>query len=291
MTRASDPVLQAVTSNCVLRDATRLIARTYHGARGTWAYDAFDEINRTYFQNALPWPLLTWALTAHGRCLGHTQIGQAPVITLHPSVLGGTETANPWRVPSAWLGWRFAHDVLIHECIHVSVDHVLGGRTGPTSHNCPEWIREVNRLAPLLEVSVTAAMSKTARVRDEDGRSRVVRRSASSVPFAAITTFPYGVRYEEGTAHAYYTTGNTQLRVSAGDTNIAATPSRGNRPGAVFSARQNERDTAQVNSRRDETSGRLLRNRVLAGRRADLPISALPESWAGVIPYVSRPSG
>jgi hypothetical protein len=194
-----------VTQDCALRDATRLVAETYHGERGTRAYDAFEQANRTYFQNELPWPLITWALTPHGGCLGLTRAGRAPVITLHPSLLGGTEKDNPWQVAPVWLGWRYALDVLLHECIHVSVAYRLGGRTGPTSHNCPEWISEVNRLAPLLNLAVTAAMSKPARVRDDQGQSRVIRRSESTVPFRAIARFPTGVRQELGTAHAYYT--------------------------------------------------------------------------------------
>jgi hypothetical protein len=209
------------TRNNVLQDATRLIAETYHGACGTWAYDTFDEINRSYFQNALPWPLITWALTAHGHCLGLTQSDLVPVITLHPSLLGGTEQKNPWGVPAGWLGYRYARDVLLHECIHVSVAYLLGGRMGPTSHNCSNWIAEVNRLAPLLKLPVTAARSKSVRVRDGNGMSHVKRQSASTVPFKAITTFPYGVRRELGTARAYYT-GNTQLDVT--DSEMCQTP-------------------------------------------------------------------
>jgi hypothetical protein len=89
--------------------------------------------------------------------------------------------------------------------MHISVRYRLGGQTGPTSHNCDEWISEVNRLAPLLHLGVTAARSKTVRRRGDDGRSRVVRHSDSSVFFEAIATFPSGVRQALGTADAYYT--------------------------------------------------------------------------------------
>ncbi len=75
-----------------------------------------------------------------------------------------------------------------------SAQYRLGGQTGPTSHNCPEWIGEVNRLALSLNLSITAAMSKTKRLRDDQGRSRAMRHSASTVPFSAIARFPYGVR-------------------------------------------------------------------------------------------------
>jgi hypothetical protein len=62
-------------------------------------------------------------------------------------------------------GDRYALDVLIHECIHVSVRYRLSGPSaGDSSHNNPEWIAEVNRIAPLIGLSgVDAAMSKPVR--------------------------------------------------------------------------------------------------------------------------------
>jgi hypothetical protein len=205
------------TCNNVLHTATRVIAHTFYGERGLWAYDEFERLNTRYFFGALPWPLITWALTAHGRCLGFTRSSREhpPVITLHPSLLGGTEKRNPWHVDPAWLGWRYALDTLLHECMHVSVNYRLGGATGPTSHNNPQWIAEVNRLAPLLELPITAAMSRTKRVKDTDARSRVIRVSDSSVSFEAISRFPYGVRVELGRAAGYYTECDTQLDVTA----------------------------------------------------------------------------
>ena len=69
---ASRAPAMPVTPNCVLRDATRLIAQTYYGDRGTRAYDTFEAINSVYFSGELPWPQIIWALTPHGHCLGQT---------------------------------------------------------------------------------------------------------------------------------------------------------------------------------------------------------------------------
>ena len=204
-----------VTPNCALGDATRLIAGTYYGDRGTRAYDTFEAINSVYFSGELPWPQIIWALTPHGHCLGQTSAQGAPIIALHPSLLRGREKPNPWRIQPTWLGWRYAVDVLLHECIHVAVAHWFGGSTGPTSHNCPEWIAEVNRLAPMLGLPIAAAMSRSRRVREADGTSRVVRRCDGSGPFRAISTFPNGVRIALGTAAAHYTGSNRQLDVTA----------------------------------------------------------------------------
>ncbi len=198
-----------VTDNYMLQDeyaadvdaACRLIARHFGGARGTWAYEAFDYINATLFAGELPTPLIVWTITPHGKCLGQTRRGAAPVVTLHPSLLGGREKVNPWGIDPALLGVAYAYDVLIHECMHVSVEHRLGGAKGPTSHNNPQWIGEVNRIAPLIGLTITAERSKVKRVPIADeltttGKpaTKVVRTSEGTIPFAAAATFPHAVR-------------------------------------------------------------------------------------------------
>jgi hypothetical protein len=129
--------------------------------------------------------------------------------------LGGTETANPWRVDPAWLGPAFAFDVLLHECVHLSQHHRLGEVTGPTSHNDPTWIAEVNRLTPLLGFGgLVAGRSQTIRVPwvgpptvRGQRPTKVVRRSRGDFPHQAIATFPRGLRIHLGSADAYYRAG------------------------------------------------------------------------------------
>jgi hypothetical protein len=86
----------------VIRDLRRFCG-DYHGQRGCFAYDAFAWISRVCFDGRLPFPLLQWALTAWGKCLGftvprtgrgsRTQTSAAPpVITLHPG--SGSELPN-----------------------------------------------------------------------------------------------------------------------------------------------------------------------------------------------------
>src|SRR5437763_13003944 len=74
-----------------IKRATIEVAEHYYGERGLWSYSMFETINETFFEGKLPWPHILWALTPHGACLGYTTAGRAPVIVLHPSVLGGTE--------------------------------------------------------------------------------------------------------------------------------------------------------------------------------------------------------
>jgi len=115
--------------------AAKLIARECYGGLGVFAYQAFEYINATFFDDRLPWPLILWQITAHGKCLGFTKSRpeKSPVIALHPSLLGGTEKENPWNIDPELLGQCCAYETLLHECIHVSVNYLLGGSTGPTS--------------------------------------------------------------------------------------------------------------------------------------------------------------
>jgi hypothetical protein len=165
----------------------RQIARRYFGARGAFAYAAFDHINATYFDGALPLPLIQWALTPHGRCLGQTHVvDRPPVITLHPSLLGGTESVTPWGISPAHLGPTFAFDVLIHECVHVAVCYLLGGRAGRSSHDNPLWAAECSRIAPLLGIPHFVA-----------GRARGgTSLGAAGAPYRLVYAFPYALRQQ-----------------------------------------------------------------------------------------------
>jgi hypothetical protein len=218
MTRSPEGKLEGVTEEQVRR-ACLLVAEHYHGKRGVWAYNLYTAINDAFFQGELPWPHISWALTPHGACLGYAATtGRPPVIVLHPSVLGGTQKENPWGYPPSWLGERFAFDLLLHEAIHVSVEHRLGGwkDKGKTSHNNAPWVAEVNRLAPLLGLDgVQAGQSKLARVPIEDAPrtkrgklpTRVQRVTDGNVPYAAVATFPRGVRIHLGLADDFYRAG------------------------------------------------------------------------------------
>ena len=219
-----------VTNSCPLQDgppggrapqaapaelaaACRLIALHHDGAKGVWAYEAFDFINAAYFGGVLPTPLIRWALTPHGRCLGYTRVAAAPEIALHPSLLGGTEKPNPWGVSPAELGVAYAFDTLLHECIHVQNHWVQGGwhGTGATAHNNPLWVGEVNRLVPLLGFAgVRAGTSGTKRVPvagkpTTRGKppTKVIRDTAGTVPFGAVAAFPSGVRRHLGLVGIY----------------------------------------------------------------------------------------
>jgi hypothetical protein len=200
-----------------LQAATLAVAKHYHGLKGVWAFELFQEFNRLYFDDELPWPNISWALTPYGACLGYTyQKGPASIV-LHPSLLRGSEKHNPWKVPSAWLGWRLAADVLLHEMIHLSVIYRQGGWSGPgtTSHNNKAWVQEVNRLLGLLEIpgsqNCQAGITRIQRVPTEGPATirgkrptRVERITEGNLPFGVVAGFPYAIRQHLSQANRYY---------------------------------------------------------------------------------------
>ena len=214
--------INSVTRNCMLQKyitapqpevdaALRLGAEYYHGKKGLWAYDVFDEINAKYFGGLLPTPMIQWALTPHGHCLGLTHSGGPPLVTLHPSIMNPSGE-NPWGITHSWLGPRYAWDVLIHELIHVSQRYLHDGGTGPTSHNNTVWVGELNRLIPLLGFpDLTAGMSRIVRVpipglftKRGKPKTRPVRQSDGDLPHSVVARFPSALRTHLGTAEGHY---------------------------------------------------------------------------------------
>ena len=195
-----------MSTSPALKTAIQTVTGHFGGERSAFAYAAFEHINRSFFEGELPYPLIIWALTPHGRSLAYTlaERGQPPLIVLHLSLLGSDTAESPWGVPSEHLGPCFAYDVLLHECIHLSVKYRLGGGepdSGFASHNNAVWIGEVNRIAPLLGLGkIQAGRSRVQRVPTDvlgpRGRpvTRVQRISEGAVPYRVASGFPYLLR-------------------------------------------------------------------------------------------------
>jgi hypothetical protein len=199
------------------RESCLIVAEQVYGRKGVWAYDAFIFINELYFDGRLPWSHILWGLTAHGRCIAWASTARdksrPPIMTLHPSLLGGIEKEEPWDIPADWLGPSLVFDTLLHECIHVHIDYNLGGHDGRNSHDCKRWMRQVNRIAPLLGFrDVHFGTTRTIRVPDYSiprtvrGKvaTRVVRRSTGNVPHSVAAGFPQSLRSFLGQASGYY---------------------------------------------------------------------------------------
>jgi hypothetical protein len=199
------------------RESCLIVGEHCYGLKGTWAYEIYSFINDTYFAGRLPWPHILWGLTAHGSCMAWASMARdksrPPIITLHPSMLRSTEKEDPWGIPRDWLGPSLVFDALFHECIHVHIEYNLGGHIGRTSHDCKRWVRQVNRLAPLLGFNdIQVGVTKTVRVPDRSAprtirgklATKVVRRCEGNVPFAVGTGFPESFRRYTGTANGHY---------------------------------------------------------------------------------------
>ena len=199
------------------RDSCLIVARECYGSKGVWSHEVFDHINEAYFGGRLPHPHIVWGITAYGGCLAwascsHEKTRQ-PVIMLHPALLGSTADEPPWGIPRRWLGPSLVFDTILHECIHVHINTRLGGRDGPTSHNCGRWVRQINRLAPLLGFeSVEFGRSKLVRMPIKGAAltsrgklpTRVVRVCTSDTPFTVGAGFPESLRRYLGTAESHY---------------------------------------------------------------------------------------
>ncbi len=168
-----------------------MISKHYNGPRGVFAYAAFEDINRRYFDGRLPMTLILWDITEHGALLGWCRSPRdgSPIIKLHPSLLSPAGVELPWNISLEVLGACFAYDVLLHECMHTSVNYLLGGyealpdyRSSWTSHNNPVWIAECNRIARLLGYpDVRADTSKAQRIPDPDGATTKTGKPATVV--------------------------------------------------------------------------------------------------------------
>lgn len=144
------------------------LATEFFGDRGRFAYEAFRWANEALFNNAIPTPLIQWALTPYGACIGYSQSGEIdvlhPIITLHPRIWRGQRDGI--RVLPH--GERMTLDVVIHEMTHVHVAMMqAGGVRVPwtSSHDNDLWAGEVTRISPLIGLdNIVAARMKRKRV-------------------------------------------------------------------------------------------------------------------------------
>jgi hypothetical protein len=156
--------------------AYRLIADHLYHRLGRFAYEAWDHINRTFFDGTLPETLILWDLTDWGHSLGWCRSSEdgPPIIKLHPNLVysPNRKQETRWRIPVELLGWCYAFDVLLHECVHVQINYNLGGwerlkgpqRSKWSTHNNPVWIGECNRIAELLGYPACYSMKAYRRI-------------------------------------------------------------------------------------------------------------------------------
>jgi hypothetical protein len=162
------------------RDIVADLCTRYHGARGHFAYAALEWAQQHLYEDRLPLPLMQWALTPYGHCLGFTSYKQTDaVITLHPRI---------WRA-----GPMYTLDVIVHELLHVYIRWTLGHRSaiGNSSHDNAIWASEVMRLSPRLGLPAVRA-SRTVRRRAGKHLLRVMPDGCISRD--QLATWPHSLR-------------------------------------------------------------------------------------------------
>ncbi len=103
----------SVTTDSPGHDLVAELCTRYHGPRGQFAYAAFAWAQQHVYEGCLPLPLMQWALTPWGACLGFTDNTETDaVITLRPQI---------WR-----RGPVYMLDVIAHELLHVYIRWTLG---------------------------------------------------------------------------------------------------------------------------------------------------------------------
>jgi hypothetical protein len=187
------------------------LCRLYHGPKGAFAYAAVRWCHEIAFAGTLPVPLVQWALTPYGGCLGNMRPDETapPVITLHPAIW-----SSRFRLPSDRKGWaaripagvRYTLDVIVHELAHVDVEYVRGGpvvdgKIPHSSHDNPRWCESTMAASArlrgtLLEVPGFVAQP-TRRFRARKGAPMQRRTPEGCLPMADVARWPHSLRPHE----------------------------------------------------------------------------------------------
>lgn len=170
--------------NVTLEEAIKIVTRNQdRGTKiGRFLDESFEHINAVFFDGKLPRSLILVELSAYGKCVGsvETKREDFPRILIHPVTLKRG-------------GLLEAYCVLLHECMHVNVEDVIGGWRGKvkgdSSHNNEIWCGEVNRIAPILGLeNVRVDVQRVERV---DGHPRRVEKG--NVALKYFSRFPYSM--------------------------------------------------------------------------------------------------
>ena len=128
------------------------------GEVGAWAYDEWENLNETFFnEENRPGPIV-WGLTLQDRSLGYYSAAEN-LIYLNKNLLRPIYPTNRIQWDARHLNKKLASDVLLHEMIHQGI-HQAGGWEGETSHNNERFVEEVNRISKLLGLEIKAKVIK-----------------------------------------------------------------------------------------------------------------------------------
>ena len=159
-----------------------------YGGVGAWVYDEWQKLNATFFMGENIPGAIDWVSAPPNYSMGCYLFSENRIF-LHKGLV------RP-RYPTNWPEWcldnlnqRLASDVLLHEMIHQRIRQT-GGWDGESSHNNKRFVSEVNRIAALLGLKVTAKVIQAQRI---DGKRRL-KVEGGCLSLGEIENFPYSKR-------------------------------------------------------------------------------------------------
>jgi len=163
------------------------------GEVGAWAYDEWNKLNQGFFEGKNRPGAIYWISAARHERLG-CYLFSENIIYLYKGLVRPRYPTNTYKWCLKNLNQRLARDVLLHEMIHQRI-HQSGGWSGETSHNNQRFVAEVNRIAKLLEMDVTAKIINNAK----SNRKPIPNDDTGCLSLVEISNFPYSSR-----PYAYY---------------------------------------------------------------------------------------
>ena len=124
------------------------------GNFGAWVFDAWEQLNDTFFYGENIVGEIIWGATPQDRSLGYYSPNEN-LIVLHKTLMRPVYPTTNLKWDPCHLNKRKVSDVLLHEMIHQRV-HQTGGWEGENSHNNVRFVNEVNRIAKLMGLDIKA---------------------------------------------------------------------------------------------------------------------------------------
>jgi hypothetical protein len=126
------------------------------GDFGAWVYDEWRRLNNALFYGNNTAGAIIWEETPQSRSLGYYEPA-ANRIVLHKTLMRPVYPTTGLTWEPRRLNTKMMSDVLLHEMIHQRI-HQTGGWMGENSHNNERFVNEVNRIAKLLGLNLTAGV-------------------------------------------------------------------------------------------------------------------------------------
>ena len=158
------------------------------GDVGAWAYDEWKKLNAEYFESRNQLGPIYWVSVPENRSLGCYSSSEN-IIYLHKGMVRPPYPTNIYKWCLENLNQQLASDVLLHEMIHQTI-HQNGGREGGNSHNNERFVEEVNRIAKLLGLDVTAEVMENAKADRKPKPDDV----PGCMTLVELSNFPYSAR-------------------------------------------------------------------------------------------------